>query len=266
MSLNQQVNASGFPLQIAVGRVVTEELPEWSILYEEHAWSNENYSGFIDLAIEWKHRTWVMNIECKRVRDAEWIFLKDKKAPALRRHAKFWVSYYSGNGTFTQFDWADIAMNPACPESNMCVVPGQDQKASPMLERVSGGLVMSTEALAREEASLLKERYHGLRMYQNVIVTTAKLKVCEIDLATIDIISGEIDQSASFTEVPFVRFRKQLGTVSRKQNVSCGTYELRGVAKQYEDTVFVVNSGNFAEFIMACEVDDGPLMAACGRR
>ncbi|MBZ2189261.1 hypothetical protein K8B33_09145 [Alcanivorax sp. JB21] len=245
---------------------MSEELSDWSILYEEHAWSGEGHHGFIDLAIEWTHRTWVMNIECKRVRDAEWIFLKDRKAPSGRRQAKLWISYYSGNGDFTKFDWADVAMDPLCPESSMCVVPGQDQKATPMLERVSSGLVMSTEALAREEASFLKDKYSGLRMYQNVIVTTARLKLCEIDLANIDIASGEIDQSASSAEVPFVRFRKQLGTASAKRDVSCDTYQLRDVAKEFEDTVFVVNSARFAEFVRACEVDIGPLMAVCGRR
>ena len=73
-----------------------------------------------------------------------------------------------------------------------------------MLERVAASVVLSTEALATKELELVSEHYSLLRIYQNVVVTTATLKVCEVDISTIDIASGEIDAGSRFANVPYV--------------------------------------------------------------
>ena len=77
MSLEKHVNNSGFPLQIGLAHQVksTTSRHGWKVLYQEHSWKNESEAGFIDLVLEDKHRTWLMNIECKRVLDTSWLFL-----------------------------------------------------------------------------------------------------------------------------------------------------------------------------------------------
>ena len=255
MSLHQHVNSSGFPLQLAVANAVKTHLKsQWDVLYEEHAWSLDRETGFLDLVLEDQYKTWLMNVECKRVRDSDWIFLKDRKAQAKRRHAKLWVSHRSSK--HTHFDWVDIPMDPDSVESQYCIVPGQDAKARPMLERVAATLVTSTEALAAEEARTVADQYSDFRIYQNVIVTTAALQVCEVEVSQIDISKGEIGSNATFIEVPYVRFRKQLGSVSSDVQPAADRHSLLRIAKDRESTVFVVNSAHFIDFVRACEPPD----------
>lgn len=256
MSLQQHVNASGFPLQLAIANLVKRHSNGWTVLYEEHAWRSEHSSGFIDLVLEDRYKTWLMNIECKRVRDADWIFLCEQSSSAARRHAKLWVTHMGADDSIRCFDWVDIPMDPPSPESHYCVVPGQDQKSRPMLERTAASVVESTEALALEEARSLSNRYSSLRIYQNVIVTTAALHVCEVDVDGIDMATGELGSASAFKAVPFVRFRKQLGVVNRRDQRITHVQELRDSIKSTESTVFVVNAAHFSEFLQACELPD----------
>jgi hypothetical protein len=255
MSLYQQVNSSGFPLQLAIAHAVRTSRVGWDVLYEEHAWSDEDEDGFIDLVLEDQHKTWLMNIECKRVRDSEWIFLRDAKSSPERRHAKLWVTHRSPNHSY--FDWVDVPMDPPAAESQFCVVRGQDPTSRPMLERIAASVVRSTEALAAEEMKIVSDRYSSLRIYQNVIVTTAELKVCEVDVSKINVQKGEIDADSKFVDVPFVRFRKQLHVASDPlPRPVTNTAELQNLVGRRESTVFVVNSAAFMQFLSACEMSD----------
>lgn len=255
MSLYSHVNATGFPLQLAVANAVRDRLKgEWDVLYEEHAWRLEEESGFLDLVLEDKYKTWLMNIECKRVRESDWIFLLERPAQAKRRHAKLWVSHKSTRHTY--FDWADVPMDPSSVESRFCIINGQDPKARPMLERAAATLIASTEALAKEEDQTLSTDYSNFRFYQSVIVTTATLQVCNVDVSKIDIASGEVPSDATFTEVPYVRFRKQLGAGAAAVIPATGRFGLDQIASKRESTVFVVNSAHFLDFVRACEPPD----------
>lgn len=255
MSLEQHVNSSGFPLQLALANSVRSGgTSGWTVLYEEHAWKLGEESGFIDLVLEDQYKTWLMNIECKRVRDSEWIFLRPTGTTQTRKHAKLWVTHRSPRNTF--FDWTDVPMAPSSPESQYCVVPGQDAKARPMLERVAASVVQSTEALAKEELESISDSYSQLRIYQNVIVTTAALKVCDVDVAKINLADGEIDKGTSFTDVPYVRFRKQLGASATVVQAAADTYSLSQRIKERESTVFVVSSSRFSEFLMSCDLPE----------
>lgn len=266
MTQHQHINASGFPLQLAVAKAVQDELGEWKILYQEHAWRSTDSAGFIDLAIEWTYSTWVMNIECKRVKDTEWIFLRDSAATKSRKHAKLWITNFSSKGNCSHFNWTEVAMDPHSVESNMCVVPGQDSKATPMLERIANSVVISTEALASAEAKLLSNSYSGIRMYQNVIVTTAKLCVCDVDLKKISLSTGEIDPGSPVTEVPYVRFRKQVGAKASKNREEMEIYALQAYSESQESTVFIVNADHFVDFVKRCSVDDTSLLKVGGIR
>lgn len=256
MSLHQHVNNSGFPLQLAISNLIKDKICDWKVLYEEHAWELGNSSGFIDLVIEDEYKVWLMNIECKRVRDSQWIFIKDKSKEAVRRHAKLWMSSKDSSETINYFGWVDVAMDPGSVQSSYCVVAGQDAKARPMLERIAADVVKSTEALALQETKTLTSNYSDLRVYQNVIVTTADLYVCETDVSNIDITTGELGDDSQFTQVPYVRFRKQVGSIDTNLNPATETRGLNEHITNKESTVFIVNSAHFEEFLNACELPD----------
>lgn len=242
-----QVNRSGFPLQIAVAHHVREMNPQWNVLYEEHAWRRDLNSGFIDLVLEDVNHTWLMNVECKRVRETSWIFLTDARSSPSPQ-AQVWITSKRQDNRPIHFDWVDVPMHPECPQSSFCVVPGQDQKARPMLERVAADVVASTEALAEEELTSIPFSYSNLRIYQNVIITTAELKVCEIEASKIGLATGEIDSSSKVKSVPYVRFRKQLGAAATGNLDDFGGDTSRMVRAR-ESTVFVVNAQNLSQFL-----------------
>ena len=266
--LLDSINQSGFPLQIAVAYVVEETVREhgWRVVYKEHSWTNEldRNEGFLDLVLKNRHDTSALAVECKRVLESTWAFLIPEARPEARSRAKAWLNGYESGGkdptgSFTFSGWADIALDPRSPEAMFCVVPGQDTKSRPMLERAAAELVSATEALALEEKPLQARAKAHLSMFFSAIVTTAKLKVCKFDSADISIADGVISK-AEFSEVPFVRFRKQLSTrtvpaVDRDSGDAFLTLEL---AKEH--TVFVVNSECFVEFLKEFEVNNNSVV------
>lgn len=92
-----------------------------------------------------------------------------------------------------------------------------------------------------------------LRLYFNIIVTTAHIKVCDFDASAISIESGIIN-NASFRDVPYLRFRKQLSP-----NREISRFNRYSHFKQKENTVFVVNSKSFIDFLSDFEHDDSSL-------
>jgi hypothetical protein len=118
-----------------------------------------------------------------------------------------------------------------------------------MLERVGATLVSSTEALASEERVTLLGESFPYRVYFNVIITTAKLKVCSFDPSDISLKDGTVSK-CSFSDVPFVRFQKQLST-RFPLPLTFDIGETSGIAQAKENTVFVVNSEYLVEFISA---------------
>jgi hypothetical protein len=255
MGLRRHVNNSGFPLQLAVSNLVNST-HRWNVLYEEHYWIQDAGYGFIDLVIEDQYKTWLMNIECKRVRDSKWIFLRDAKAKPTRRQTKLWVSSKSEDESHKHFGWVDVPMDPDTAQSSFCIVPGQDSKARPMLERIAADVVKSTEALAIQETKTLSSHYSSLRIYQNIIITTADLYICDTDIDGIDITTVELADTSKFTKVPFVRFRKQVGAVATNLKPATEIYELKRIITDMESTVFIVNSSHIGDFLDACELPD----------
>ena len=71
-------NDSGFPLQIAIGHQIDSNATDgWTVRHSEHAWTNRNdqQSGFIDLVLQDQYKTTYLVLECKRVRQATWLFM-----------------------------------------------------------------------------------------------------------------------------------------------------------------------------------------------
>ena len=253
MDLEQVVNRSGFPLQIALETLIgREKKPNgWNVIYSEHSWENDRgESGFIDLILELDGATFVLVIECKRVLDTTWIFLNTKGEINGRKHAKVWFSHYETD-RFKTFDWIDITPDPKCPECEYCIVPGQDSKSTPMLERIAASLISSTESFAKEEAPLFPNVFDK-RFYFNVVVTTANLKVCTFNPATISLSDGTLN-NAEFLEVPFLRLRKQLQTSPIEKEISGHDFSYSSFSRAKENTVFVVNAQHFKNFLKSFE-------------
>lgn len=259
--LLEQVNRSGFPLQLAVEHAVNNHTGNngWKVYSQEHSWKNSstNTSGFIDLVLIDKFKTSMMVVECKRVQNTHWIFLSDDSRQMQRRHCKPWITFIE-EGKAKKFDWANLAIDPSSPESSFCVVAGQDPKSRPLLERLAAEANEAIEAFAREDSAMLLGNNGGLRIYYNVIVTTAELVVCEILPDAISLASGTVD-TASFATVPYVRFRKQL-SVNRTIDSNARIYGSPFLEK--ENTVFIVNSDHLLEFLDGYDVDESSLRGA----
>jgi len=258
--LSDAVNRSGFPLQIALQRLVERTHPgDWNVCFSEHYWFNpaDNCSGFIDLSLENGRADTVFVVECKRVVNCSWIFLIDDKAQMERRHAKAWVTN-SIIGEPLRFGFEEVEPEPMTPQSQYCVVDGQDPNARPMLERIASILVSSTEGFATEEqrgmARVDGETSDVLRIYFSVIVTTAKLRVCAFDPQSISLSTAEITNPA-YKEVPFLRFRKQLGSHREIPKISARhRARHRAIAAAKESTVFIVNSESFSDFLQRFDI------------
>lgn len=252
------VNASGFPLQIAVAHAVNESTEHhgWRTRYTEHSWNNRDSgeSGFIDLVLSNQYGTEYLVLECKRVKDTSWIFLGQSEQLKNRRHAKCFIFTKSGK-ELKRFGWADLTMEPSTPESQYCVIPGADNRSQSLIERASAELVSATEALAIEDKSLSLNDRETFKIYTNVIVTTAKLQVCLFDPSSISLADGTLD-IAEFQEAPYVRFRKQLNPIYKIPEVYSTAGDI-DVARAKENTVFVVNSEHINEFLKKYEVDNG---------
>lgn len=245
-TLRKQVNSSGFPLQIGIKNAVQEsgKNQEWKVITEEYPWKNEvsGESGFIDLILEHNNKTQVMLVECKRVRDCEWIFLVPSVTSRKVLHVNSWTSFFP-----KFFDWMDHEIIPESFESKFCVVRGQDDK-NPMLEREASKIIEATEAFATEQRLRGIPGPEDLRAYFSVIVTTANLKICRFDQKDIDIKIGEVSK-CDFEDVSFVRFRKALTA----RNEDPPQKDIYKMFQEKERTVLVVNSDGLLDLLKEWE-------------
>ena len=211
-TLRELVNSSGFPLQFAVEHLVSRSTEEhaWKILVREHPWKHPRLKqeGFIDLVLERGNVRLV--IECKRRRQAAWVFLvPDGSTPGVRRARCHWVAHFPER----DFEnWDDFEILPYTYESQFCVVRGQSNEQKPFLEGVAGCLATATESVGSEERGLAgRANEERTKVFAPVVVTTAQLQVCRFDPGQVSLDDGEI-AGGTFESVPYIRFRKSLTT------------------------------------------------------
>ena len=239
--LSKLVNQSGFPLQLAIDQLVQSRSDQlgWKVVYREHGWkSPEGHSGFVDLVLEDRFGSSVLVVECKRVLEADWVFLEDLPAKPPSRRTRLWATNTPDHGKEHSGYYDARAMPESC-ESMYCVVAGQDAKARPMLERVAAETTAAMEAIALEEHPVISERQYGLRMYAPVIVTTARLVVSRFDPKLVALQNGEAS-AVTHDVVPWIRFRKQFSlefAVTPKDP----HLDFSELAAAKEKLVFVVN-------------------------
>jgi hypothetical protein len=244
---------------MAVEHVVTaqSDIIRWKLLSREHGWkSPDGHSGFIDLVLEDQWGSSVLAIECKRVRDTEWLFLTDARARQVSGRARLWITNTTGHGR-EYFGYFDALAEPKSLESAFCVVPGQDAKSRPMLERLASELTTATEALAHEEHPLITERSYGLRMYGSVIVTTARIVCSAVDTSQVELATGDVP-AAAHEEVPWVRFRKALSSEPAVEPTNPG-WDFSSLATAKEKAVFVVHVLALTDFLREWAVVDASL-------
>jgi hypothetical protein len=252
--LSKLVNQSGFPLQLAVDWLVQDRSEQhgWSVLYREHGWKHaDGQTGFIDLVLEDRHRSSVLIVECKRVLDADWLFLETTPVETPTLSTRLWTTNTKDHGR-AYFGYFDALAKPDSPESNYCVVAGQDSKSRPLLERLAAELTGATEALALEEQPLVTKCHHGLRMYAPLVITTARIHMSEFDPKDVELGIGEA-KSISHREIPWVRFRKQLSSdlaVSPKN----AEWSFSQLALAKEKQLFVVNIAHLTDFLKRWQV------------
>jgi len=241
-------NNSGFLFQMRIEQEIETNKPgNWQPIAHEHRWRDplDGKEGFVDLILEYGIERMV--IECKKTRDASWIFLVPDNRGLTKRSRFLWT--YEGKvkqEVYRKkiFAWHDFSTNSNSLESSFCIVRGQGEKDAPMLERLSGILLRSVERLATEELEFEKPSEGELHFYIPVIITIATLFTCRYDTNNVSIISGELSD-AVFEEVPFIRFRKNLSTSLPTQKLQ----NLQQANKENERTIFVINSNHIVKVL-----------------
>lgn len=246
---------SGFPLQIAVQHAIDGSVAQtgWSVRYVEHGWVHpqEEARGFIDLVIHSKRGSCIFVVECKRLRDATWVFMHYSGQAKDRRRAKPWVTRASWERV-VEHGWTEAPLDPPCPETSFCAVRGQSaSERNTLLERTGAELVLATEALAHAERDLRRMDTDSTRIYFPLIVTTANLKIADFDPASISLVDGELS-SASIRDVPFIRFRKQLATRFEALTPAAGD-QSGDLSFSKESSLFVVRADYLVDFLTQFE-------------
>jgi len=241
------VNASGFLFQIKVEQEIndTSSTHRKSVLAHEHRWVNSETGdeGFIDLIVS-AGTNGKLIVECKRVREAEWVFLVPERERENQYARILWTRKLNGNRQVAS--WDEFVFEPSSLNSEFCIVRGHGENQRPMLERISTTLLHSVEAIAVEELTYERSIGRtGLRFYFPVIVTTASILACRYKSEEIDLVSGEL-QSGTFKEIPFIRFTKSLPS-ALGSSVIPG--DISGAARESRRTIFVVNASHLVPFL-----------------
>jgi hypothetical protein len=235
------VNKSGFLFQNRIEKDIETMKPgDWYPITYEHRWVDpfDGKEGYIDLILGYGIERMV--VECKKVTDAKWIFLVPDNHAETNQARLLWT--HEGlipNESFRKkiSEWHNFRTKSTSLESLFCIVRGQGENDTPMLERLSSSVLRSVESLAKEELDYQRNPDGEFNIYFPAIVTNATLLVCRYKPDDIDISSGRLDK-VNFDEVPLVRFRKNLSSSvqpKKHQNIKQANLD-------NERTVFVINS------------------------
>ena len=257
-SLRKMVNSSGFLFQLGVEHEINKTAGDhgWQVLVREYPWSDpeSGSDGFIDLVL--RHFSYICRIvvECKRSRDASWVFLVPQKSEKQLLVARcLWTN--SATGGQVSSGWHDFTISPKAPEAAFCVIRGTGEGDQGLLERLSGTLLKATESLAAEELQL-RSRYtgEGPLIYLPFIVTTAQLEVCRYNPADISLADGTIP-NGKFESVPIVCLRKSLTT---KLSPGAVPRELKESYQDKERTIFIVQAAELTKVLKQWVIGPGP--------
>jgi hypothetical protein len=235
-------NASGFLFQIGVEYEIKKisrsyQEDKWEVIAREHRWVDpvSNSEAFIDLILQYQAARII--VECKRTTDATWLFLIPIENKMEFRGVKLLWTYQKTK--YPSFcEWDDFTISPTSPESSFCVIRGKGEGNAPMLERLAGVLLRSTEAVAEQELSIGSSTEDGTHcIYLPVIVTNAELRVCHFSPGEVELTSGKL-KDVQTEKVSLVMFRKGLSTTHRLRP---GIVNLKQLNTENERTVLIMN-------------------------
>ncbi len=252
-SLLNIINASGFLFQLRVEKEIRSlnqrGASSWEVVSREHRWVDPVALSerFIDLILQSNAARLI--VECKRVQDATWVFLVDDGRIEMARARLFWTHLTRERGPVS--GWDEFKFSVTSPESSFCVVRGQGENDTPMLERLAGPVLRSTEIVAGQELQIGANRPEGpAYVYIPAIVTNAKLFISRFESDKVDIQTGTLPD-ASFQPVPMIRFRKALSTT-----IAAGSTvtSLSKGAEEQQRTLFVINAESLKSILPDAEI------------
>jgi hypothetical protein len=176
----------------------------------------------------------------------------------------------NSSGVTTPVDeWVDVQFDPRSPEALFCVVRKNNQRSQELIEKTAAEIARATDALARQEMLIHHAPPTGQpslnsglsRLYVPVIVTTAKMSICDADYSSVDLETGEVAGAIS-SPASIVRFRKSFGSDSSKMRAMLS---IESFAKQSERSVLVVQADAFLSFLQKAQIamtTDRPLLEA----
>jgi len=260
--LAKAVNGSGFPLQLGIQRVAASN-PRWTVELTEHAWSDPltGDEKFIDLVIRDKDARSVgpmrIVIESKRAARTEWIVLRENEPQDAhddnRLNAVVRVLSRSQTKNTVFNTWVGVPFVPGTTQADFCVIRRDGQRSQDLLEKVAAELVRATDALATHEDTLHarqradpSNQYPPIsRVYIPMIVSTARLFICDAPYDRVDLETGQVNPSM-IREVPAVRFIKSFGSLAPERSIA---KSIREFAEATQRTVIVVQAARLNELL-----------------
>lgn len=266
----KQLNRSGFPFQLRIEHEIqsTNTQHNWETASREHPWQTPESSGFIDLVLSNKQfPADRLVIECKRVRgddprQLQWLFLLPDPNPRETKKLSC-LEVMAGPPTRSTHIgwrehrvWEDLFVSPQSFQSEFCILSGDEPKRQPLLESLCAEALESIDGLVQEEVNIGRSQKSETRplFLFPVIVTNAKIMVCQFHPSDVKITDGTLDMSkVKLDEIPFIRFRKSFSTAFPKEGKF---FNLREANRARERSVFVVNAENLLEkFLKPWHVD-----------
>jgi hypothetical protein len=245
-------NGSGFLFQLQVEQEIEETFEDhgWDIFFREYAWADREVGedGFIDLIL--KKKSYRIIIECKRRREAKWLFVVPEEAQREQIEARCQVAFFSPLNQKPSARWRECVVKPASPEAEFCMIRGVEEGQA-TLEKWAGSLLIALESFATEELRVTEN--HVEHIYLPFIVTTAQLEVYYFNSRDISLEKG-IMQTGEFIPQPFVRFRKSL-TTKLSPNFNYSSHSMRLASKDKERTVFVVQASALVGVLQDLYID-----------
>jgi hypothetical protein len=261
-ALAKAVNDSGFPLQLGVQRIATSNR-RWRTELSEHAWLDPHTGDekFIDLVVRNEQDNLIgpmrIVIESKRTANTDWIFLREREPEGTHDDNRIStivrVLTRSRTQARTFNEWMNVQFIPGTPEVSFCVIRQGEKPRRDLLETIAAELVRATDALcAHEDAIHARQRaspdnrYPPLhRVYVPMIVTTARLFVCDTPYDAVDLQTGRVGPS-QIKPVHAVRFKKSFGSIAPERSKAS---DIRSFAEEGERTVIVVQATYLSELL-----------------
>jgi hypothetical protein len=242
--LRNSLNNSGIPFQLAVENVITTVSAGIQFVKREVPGAGD----FIDVVARSYNALFVF--ECKRVDDKAWVFvMSDVRRGSSTRCRLEWFNSKapvprSPLPGFTRVFCDEWFMAEGSPESDFCIMPKQG--ATSLLEETCRKLLAGGRQLLADETVMHEVGYLPL---VPVVVTTAKLYVCQFDPTIVSLDTGKLDTSGGqFVQTNLVRFRKTFVT-TKNNSYESSQMILENWVSDRERTVFVLNPSALERFL-----------------